>query len=169
MLVAVEVLVLPQAARETAIADILLVKPVDYRSGFPETVLRIGLGYLSNPDLTVTVPGACMDGVLPRDGDLELKHMLSGLSLKGPSVHAQGDGFLIGIDCNFGYILGPVHIPSARDMNKGIGLVPVGFVQVEGVLLGLAVDGDKALLIFAVLAALVPSVGSKVEDVPCRW
>ena len=50
-------------------------------------------------------------------------------------------------------------------MYKGL-LAPIGFVEIEGVFFELAVKGDKALLVLAVLAALVPAIGSKIEHIP---
>ena len=50
-------------------------------------------------------------------------------------------------------------------MHEGL-LAPVGLVEIEGVFFQLAVKGDKTLLVFAVLAALVPAIGGKVEHIP---
>ena len=50
-------------------------------------------------------------------------------------------------------------------MHKGL-LAPICLVQVESILLDLAVKGDKTLLVLAVFAALVASVGGKVEHIP---
>ena len=51
-------------------------------------------------------------------------------------------------------------------MDKGLLFVPMGLVEIEGVLLCLPVEGHQALLVLPVLTALVPSVGGEVEDVP---
>ena len=45
-------------------------------------------------------------------------------------------------------------------------VVPVGFIDVVGVLLGLAVDGDQTLVVAAAHAALVPGRAAKVEHIP---
>ena len=50
-------------------------------------------------------------------------------------------------------------------MYKGL-LAPIGLVEIEGVFFELAVKGDKALLVLAVLAALISAIGSKIEHIP---
>ena len=45
-------------------------------------------------------------------------------------------------------------------------LAPIGLVEIEGVFFELAVKGDKSLLVFAVLAALVAAIGGKIKHIP---
>ena len=103
--------------------------------------------------------------MLAGDGHLKGKHLVPLLGLPQTAVHIEGHFRQVGVNLDFGDILGPVHIPAAAGVHKGL-LAPVGLIQVEGVLLDFAVKGNKALLVFAVLAALVPAVGSKVEHIP---
>src|SRR5699024_4422897 len=60
---------------------------------------------------------------------------------------------------------GAVHKAAAADVDHGLG-GPVSLVDVEGILLDLAVVGDKALVIAALDAALVAAVGGEVEHIP---
>ena len=72
---------------------------------------------------------------------------------------------LVGIDGNAAGVLHPVDVPLAADVHEGLVAEP-GLVGVEGILLILAVEGDQALVVHAVFAALVAAVGGKVEHVP---
>ena len=44
--------------------------------------------------------------------------------------------------------------------------VPCRFVQIKGVFSRLPVEGNEPLLVFAVFAALIPSIGRKIKKVP---
>src|SRR5699024_3308259 len=81
------------------------------------------------------------------------------------AVDRQGDGGAVVVDGDVPLAGGAVHKAAAADVDHGLG-GPVGLVDVEGVLLGLAVVGDKALVVAALDAALVAAVGGKVEHIP---
>ena len=96
----------------------------------------------------------------------ETEHVFARLGLKGLSVYVQSHFRLIGVDLDFRDRLCTVNIPTTRDVDKGLFLVPVRLVEIESVLFGLPVKGHQALLVLAVLAALIPSIGGEVENVP---
>ena len=103
--------------------------------------------------------------MLAADGHPEGEHLVALLRFQQPAIQIQRHFRQVGIDLHLGDRLGPVHIPATAGVHKGF-LSPVGLVQVEGVLLDLAVKGNKALLVFAVLSAFIPAVGGKVEHIP---
>lgn len=100
------------------------------------------------------------------DGDLEGEDGVARLFGEEVVVEVEGDFRLVGVDFHFGDGLGPVDVAGAAEVDKWGGVVPCGFVEVEGILAGFAVESDYALLILAVLAALVTAVGREVEEVP---
>ena len=63
-------------------------------------------------------------------------------------------------------MLVPVLVPLAAEVDEGLGLVPGGLIEIEGVLAEGAVEGHQALLVLPMLAPLVPAVGGEVEQVP---
>ena len=83
----------------------------------------------------------------------------------GLAVEQQRDFRLVGVDIDAALAGGAVRKAAAADMHHRRG-GPVGLVNVEGVLLDLAVVGHKALVVAALAAALVAGVGRKVEHVP---
>ena len=103
--------------------------------------------------------------MLAGDGYVKNKHFVALFTFDQVSVLIQRNLRQVGVNLDFGHILGAVHIAAAAGMHKGL-LAPVGFVQVEGILLDFAVKGDKPLLVFAVFAALIAPVGGKVEHIP---
>ena len=109
--------------------------------------------------------GACLNAVLAGNGQLEGEHLVALLGLHQLTVLVQRDLRQIGVDLDLGHILGAVHIAAAAQVHKGL-LAPIGLVEIEGVFFDLAVKGDKSLLVLAMLAALIASIGGKVEHVP---
>ena len=72
---------------------------------------------------------------------------------------------LVGVDLDLDLILGAVRIALGADMHERL-VAPPRFIDVEAVLLGLAVKRDQALMVHTRLAALVAGVGGKVVHVP---
>src|SRR5699024_9332868 len=88
--------------------------------------------------------------------------------LEGARLHDvdhQGDGGAVGVGGDVPRAGGAGHKAAAADVDHGLG-GPVSLVDVEGVLLDVAVVGDKALVIAALDAALVAAVGGEVEHSP---
>ena len=107
-----------------------------------------------------------MDGMLAGHRHIETEHIFSRLSLEGLSIHTEGHFRLVGVNLDFRDSLGAIYISFASDMNKGLPLVPVRLVKIESVLFRLAVKGHQSLLVLTMLAALIPSICCKVEDIP---
>ena len=109
--------------------------------------------------------GACLNAVLAGNGQLEGEHLVALLGLHQLTVLVQRDLRQIGVDLDLGHILGAVHIAAAAQVHERL-LAPIGLVEIEGVFFQLAVKGDKALLVFAVLAALIAAIGGKIKHIP---
>ena len=84
---------------------------------------------------------------------------------EGLAVHIHAHRAQIGVHLHLGDLLRPVHVPAPAQVDEGL-TAPRRLVEVKRVLSGFAVKGHQSLLVFALLAALVPAVGSKVEQVP---
>ena len=97
--------------------------------------------------------------------DLEGKDVFAGLLGELFAVDKQGNRFLVGVDLDLDLAAGALGKALGADMHKRV-LAPPRLVQVEAVLLGFAVKGDKPLVVHTRLAALVAGIGGKVEHIP---
>ena len=103
---------------------------------------------------------------LARIGNVKIEEMVRRRLLsKAHAVGKELDLREIGVDGDLCHILHAVDIALAAQMDKGIIRKP-GLVGIEGVLLILAVDGDQALVVLSVLAALRARVRAEVEHIP---
>ena len=143
---------------------LVCIEPVDHFSTH-HPVLRIFLFYLSDGHGITQRAGLGCNGMRTGQRNLEGVDLSAHLGGNFFAVNQQRHFTLIGIDLDFGLLLCPIHIPAATKVNKGFA-APMCLVQIEGILPQFPVEGHKALLVFAVLAAFITAVGSKVKEVP---
>ena len=110
-------------------------------------------------------PATAFSSTLPCSGTRNLKICSPGLLCQLFAVRIQGDGVLVGVDLDLDLLLGTVGEPLGADVDE-VFLAPPCFIEVEAVLFGLSVKGDKTLVVHARLAALIPGIGCKIEHVP---
>ena len=146
---------------------VVRVEPVgDGGRGLVEDIALVRLADAADAHRVAHISGLGADQMLAQQRDAETEHGLAALRSYRSAVHKQTYFTLVGIDLDLGALLAAVFIALAAEMDEGLGLVPGGFIEIKGVLAQAAVKGHKTLLVLAVLAALVPAVGRKVEEVP---
>ena len=107
---------------------------------------------------------------------LDLQHILHGhlegedmvvalLGGKGLAVDVQGNFLLGGIHLDGGHLVSALGVALGADVHELL-LAPPGLVEIEGILLGFAVEGHQALVVHAGLATLVAGVRREVKHVP---
>ena len=141
------------------------IEPVDHFATY-HPIIGIGFFYLADGHGIGQFAGLCGDGMLTGQGDLEGVDFSAHLGGNLRTIHQQGHFAPVGVDLDLGFVLSTVYIPAATEVNKGF-LAPVGLVQIECILSELPVEGYQTLLVFAVLAAFVTSIGSEIKEVPC--
>ena len=153
--------------REASGINVIGVEPVgDGSGGLVEDIALLRLRDPADAHAVAAARGLGPDQMLAQQRDAEAEHGLAALGPDEGAVHIEADLALIGVNLDLGLLLAAVDITFSAQVDKRLFFVPGGLVEIESVLAQLAIEGDKALLVLAVLAALVPPVGGEVEEVP---
>ena len=96
---------------------------------------------------------------------LERKDVAAELRLLLDVVDVQRDLFLVGIHLDGDSALGTIRKTLRADMHEWI-VAPPSFIEIEAVLVRLAIERNKPFVIHARLTALIAGIGCKVKHVP---
>lgn len=126
---------------------------------------RVGLVCLCDRHAVGAAARHGLDFVRAGDGHDKLKNLVAVLRGKLLAVHKQRDAGLVGVDLDFGLALRAVDVAASAEMHKRVA-AQICLIDKVGVLLRLAVEGHKTLLVLTGLAALTATVRAEVEAVP---
>ena len=103
-------------------------------------------------------PGSDGDLVLAlMERNAEDEDLVPFLALDYLSVMVEGDFLEGGIDLDFRRLFVAIDIARPAEMEELL-LAPVGFVEIEGILLDFSVEGDQSLVVLSRISALISSV-----------
>lgn len=111
-------------------------------------------------------PGSDGDLVLAlMERNAEDEDLVPFLALDYLSVMVEGDFLEGGIDLDFRRLFVAIDIARPAEMEELL-LAPVGFVEIEGILLDFSVEGDQSLVVLSRISALISSVRTEIKHVP---
>ncbi len=128
--------------------------------------MLVRLADAANAHFVACALGLGPDQMLARKRDAEGEHRFTGLTSRRDAIDKQPDLGAVGVDLDLGLRLTAVDITLSAQVDHRLCAVPGRLVEIERVLAQRAVKADQTLLVFAVLAALVATVGGKVEEIP---